>query len=239
MMHRSSKISRKKVWTLVRRFARGYTATDAAKEAKVSRNTANLYYNHFRESLANNYNKAPRFDGEVEMDQSFFGKGIKRRTFDARKNRRSDEEWRAKGDPIHWTKRKRRETKNILVFGILKREGDVYTKIIDRADRNTLFPIIHMVVKGGSTVYTDRWQGFNALRIDGYEHRPVNHAEGPVGRDGAHTGSIDSFWGFAKTHLRRFRGISRRTFALHLKECEFRWNHRGEEEMIKILRKIT
>ncbi len=238
-MQRSSKISRKKVWILVRRFARGYTATDAAKEAKVSRNTANLYFNHLREAIANHYDRAPRFDGEVEMDQSFFGKGIKRQKFDQRKDWRKETEWRAKGDPIHWTKKKRRDTRHIMVFGILKRGGEVFIKIIEKADRNTLFPIIHMVVKAGTTVYTDQWQGFNALRIDGYEHRPVNHAEGPVGRDGAHTGGIDSFWGFTKTHLRKFRGISRRTFALHLKECEFRWNYRGEEEMMRILRKIT
>lgn len=239
MMHRSSKISRKKVWHLVRRFVRGDTAVHAAMEVKVNRNTANLYFNHFREAIANSYDRAPRFNGEVEMDQSFFGKGVKRSTFDDRRDWRKEEEWRAKGDPIHWTKRKKRKTKHVLVFGILRRRGEVYTHIIEKADRNTLFPIIHLVVEGGTTVYTDRWQGFNALKIDGYKHKPVNHSRGPVGRDGAHTGGIDSFWGFAKSHLRQFRGISRRTFALHLKECEFRWNHRGEEEMIKILRKIT
>jgi transposase-like protein len=38
--------------------------------------------------------------------------------------------------------------------------------------------------------------------------------------------------------LGRFMGIPRHTMALHLKECEFRWNHKDEKEMITILKKI-
>jgi hypothetical protein len=33
-----------------------------------------------------------------------------------------------------------------MVFGILRRGGDVYTQIIEKADKNTLLPIIHLVV---------------------------------------------------------------------------------------------
>lgn len=224
---------------LLKRFVRKDTATEAAIEAKVNRHTANLYFNHFRECISNAYDRAPRLEGEVEMDQSYFGKGIKR----SRQDRRVEERRRQYG--AEWTTNfrrsghRRKRDNHVLVFGILQRRGKVYTQVIQKADRRTLFPIIHLVVEGGTTVYTDRWQGFNDLNIDGYIHKPVNHSEGPVGRDGAHTGGIDSFWGFSKGLLMRFRGISRRTFALHLKECEFRWNYRDEKEMTRILKKIT
>ena len=35
--------------------------------------------------------------------------------------------------------------------------------------------------------------------------------------------------GYAKSRLSKFRGMSKRTFYLHLKECEFRFNHRHDE----------
>ncbi|RME23487.1 MAG: IS1595 family transposase, partial [Candidatus Zixiibacteriota bacterium] len=40
---------------------------------------------------------------------------------------------------------------------------------------------------------------------------------------------IEGFWGHAKTRLVRFRGMAPSTFNLHLKECEFRFNHRGQD----------
>jgi len=39
---------------------------------------------------------------------------------------------------------------------------------------------------------------------------------------------IESFWGYAKTRLAKFRGIHKESFNLHLKECEFRFNYRHE-----------
>ena len=47
---------------------------------------------------------------------------------------------------------------------------------------------------------------------------------------------IESFWGYAKTRLSRFRGMNKFTFHLHLKECEFRFNHRGENLYILLLK---
>jgi transposase-like protein len=35
-------------------------------------------------------------------------------------------------------------------------------------------------------------------------------------------------WG-AKTRLVKFKGVDKKMFSLHLKECEFRFNHRGED----------
>ena len=44
-----------------------------------------------------------------------------------------------------------------------------------------------------------------------------------------HINGIESFWAFAKTRLVRFRGLAKHTFYFHLKECEFRFNHRNED----------
>ena len=54
--------------------------------------------------------------------------------------------------------------------------------------------------------------------------------------------NLENFWGLCKVRLAKFRGISRKTFYLHLKECEFRYNNRKEnnlQNVIKNLQKIT
>ncbi|MFW6347457.1 MAG: hypothetical protein ACOC2C_02445 [Cyclonatronaceae bacterium] len=51
---------------------------------------------------------------------------------------------------------------------------------------------------------------------------------------------IKSFWGSTKARLSKFKGLRRSTYELHLKECEFRYNNRGNELyplVLKILRR--
>jgi transposase-like protein len=52
----------------------------------------------------------------------------------------------------------------------------------------------------------------------------------------SHINDIESFWAYAKTRLARFRGMQKHTFYFHLKECEFRFNHRHQDLQKRILK---
>jgi transposase-like protein len=39
---------------------------------------------------------------------------------------------------------------------------------------------------------------------------------------------IESFWGYAKIRLVKFKGMNKDMFKYHLKECEFRFNNRKQ-----------
>lgn len=205
----------------------GLPARFTAYDMAINRNTINRYYKRFRERICDAADMAPRFGGEVEIDQAFFGKVGKRLTID-RKMRLMREFYGDTPSPKK-VKKKKERAKPVMVLGIFNREGKVYTKIIDKADRDTLFPIIHMTIEPKTTVYTDQWMGFSALKIDGYVHKQVNHSRGPVGPDGEHIGNIERFWWFCRDQFKKFRGAKRHTFALHLKEAEFRYNNRHKE----------
>jgi transposase-like protein len=109
-----------------------------------------------------------------------------------------------------------------IVFGIFRRNGSVFTEIVPDCR------------KAG-------WRGYNGLVDLGYKkHFRVNHGQDQFVHDKSHINGIESFWGYAKTRLARFRGMNKKTFYLHLKECEFRFNNRGKNLyllMLKILRK--
>lgn len=225
-IYREPKLSRRKQESILTGFALDHTASSVAIEYKINRNTVNKYYNYIRERIYKLYSKAPRFSGEVEVDQALFGRGAKKVTSDKRFMLNRD----TYGDPTYF-KRKKKKGKKVnmrrtLVFGILRRGGDVYTHIIEKADRDTLLPIIHLVVDPKATIYSDAWPAYNELKIEGYKHGVINHSNGYISMKGAHTGGIDSFWGHSKARLKKFNGVTARTFPLHLKECEFRWNTR-------------
>jgi transposase len=85
------------------------------------------------------------FDGEIEVDESYFG-------------------GRWKG------KRGRGAAGKIPVFGLLKRGGRVCTKIIPDASGATLIPIIKRKVIPDSIVYSDSWRGYNVLDVSDFKH---------------------------------------------------------------------
>lgn len=225
MITRTPRITKKAMKELVACFLEDKLgATDSAVRAKVNKNTAHLWFRHFRELIYADTGKAPRFFGEVEMDQAEFGgRGARRlKELLARYSKiLTYSEYQKKARQI-------RKEHKVQVFGMYLRDGQVYTKIIKRADRDTLMPIIRLVVEQGSTVLTDRWRGFSELGLDGYTHKSVNHSVEYVARDGTHINGIESFWSFAKRRLTKFNGIAMTTIPLHIKEGEWRWNHRED-----------
>jgi len=58
---------------------------------------------------------------------------------------------------------------------------------------------------------------FVTRSITGYYHQ-YNYAVGDI-----HINGIEGFWGYAKVRLVKFRGLSKNSFYLHLKECKFRF----------------
>lgn len=63
----------------------------------------------------------------------------------------------------------------------------------------------------------------------GYDkHFRVRHEEDPFVDGKAHINGIEGFWEVAKARLAKFRGLPQ-TFYLHLKETEFRFNHRDQD----------
>ena len=216
MLKKKARIEKRKIKQLAAFFAEDLTATQTTKLAGVNRNTANFWYRCFREKiLKHQENNTPFFKGEVELDESYFGGPRKKKHAQDRR------------------KRGRGSENKVPVFGVLKRNGKVYVQIIKNADKSTLLPIIKQIIKKKSTIYTDKWRSYDGLVFDGYKHYRINHSKSYSDRKGTHINGIENFWSFAKRRLAKFNGVSRKTFLLHLKECEFRYNHKYD--ILKIL----
>lgn len=199
-------ISERKFQQLVRLFAADLDASQIAHLAGLNRNTVNRYLTKIRQRLVDYCNARSPFSGEIEVDESFFG---------AR---------RIKG------KRGRGALGKTIVFGIFQRNGHVYTEIVPDCSKATLQAVIRGKVELESVIYSDGWRGYNGLVDVGYgKHLRIDHSKDEFAKGRNHINGIEGFWGHAKTRLVRFRGTAPSTFNLHLKECEFRFNHRGQD----------
>jgi transposase len=197
-------------------FCEDFDASQTSRLTKISRKSVNNIFNKIRLRILHLSNEESVFEGEVEVDESYFG---------ARRIR---------------GKRGRGANGKTPVIGLLKRNGKVYTKVVDNCSRKDLMPVIKGKVLEGSTVYTDGWKSYDGLVLNGYKHYRIHHHENEFARGRNHVNGIESFWSYTKRRLRKFNGIRKEKFLLHLKESEFRWNHRGGtmyKELIKNLRR--
>ena len=112
---RYKRLSTQKANRILRRFCPGVTATVVAELAGVNRRTANSYYNEIKEKILR---ETPTDNGEFEADESYFG---------ARRIR---------------GKRGRGAAGKIPVFGLLKRGGRVFVKVVENCSREELLPIM-------------------------------------------------------------------------------------------------
>jgi transposase len=221
MPYKFRRITKTKVNKILKCFSQDISATQTSKLVDVNRNTINDWYNTFREKILEyQEHENGSFHGEVELDESYFG-GPRKKLH--AKDRR---------------KRGRGAENKVPVFGIKKRDdGRVYTQIIKNASKQELLPIIRRLVsKEKTTIYTDKWRSYDGLVLDGYKHKRINHSKQYSDRKGNHVNGIENFWSFSKRRLAKFNGVSRKKFLLHLKECEFRYNHK--HDILKLLEKL-
>ena len=210
---RKSRILRKNREKLLHNFVVGSTSRVSSRLVGINPNSGAYYFRRIRDIIALHMDaeSSLEFDGEVELDESYFG-------------------GHRKG------KRGRGAAGKVVVFGILMRGGRVYTTVIPSARRDVIMPIVTDKVVSHSVIYTDSLGVYDSLDVSSFPHRRVNHSvEFARGKD--HVNGIENFWDRAKRHLRKFNGIPRQYFYLYLKECEWRFNYADPTVKLDMLRK--
>lgn len=175
-----------------------------ARQLGIAYNTAYRALTTIRMSILSHAHDADSLlDGEVELDESYFG-------------------GRRKG------KRGRGAAGKIPVFGILERDGLVSVQVVPDVKAETLLSMTVKKVRRGSIVYTDKFRGYDALMFCGYRHLQVDHGK-YFSQGRVYINGLEGFWSFAKERLMKHHGISPGQFPLYLKDMEFRYNNRDKD----------
>ncbi|MBT3447014.1 MAG: IS1595 family transposase [Candidatus Thioglobus sp.] len=207
-----SRISEAKFRQIILLFSEDLSATQISHLTSLSRQTINKYLTAIRlRILELSLLQSDPLVGQIEVDESYFG---------AR---------RVRG------KRGRGAKGKTIVFGLLKRGDQVYTEIVPDCSSATLQRIIKGKTSIDSVIHSDGWRGYNGLVDFGYKkHFRVHHSKNEFARGNSHINGIESFWGYAKNRLVKFKGMDKSMFNLHLKEYEFRFNNR-KQDIYKVL----
>ncbi len=111
-------------------------------------------------------NQSDKIHGEIKVNESYFGAK------------------RVRG------KRGREAKGKVPVVGLLKRNGKVFTQIIENCKRSELMPVIKGKVLEKSTIYTDGWKSYDGLVLNGYKHYRIHHHDNEFAREKNHVNGI-------------------------------------------------
>jgi transposase len=123
----------------------------------------------------------------------------------------------------------------MYVFGVTCHGGRVRTELVPPEHYAAAQVLLHGKSRSHHCRGLDKYEGLGDLSIGSFCRMRATCADGPSPRPDK---TSEQFWTFLKSRLIKFNGISKSTLYLHLKECEFRFNARGED-LYQVLLKMV
>jgi transposase len=202
-VHRA-KISEAKFRQFLRCFALDMEATKIAHLTRLNRNTVNRLVNAVRERIAEECAREAVESGVTPPDS-------------------------ASGDTSRFLRpHGAGQFADRVVFGWVTVEGRVHTRLVRSVTTSALGAPLSALLQWYPAASIG--QAKNLGDSGGLRPAPIpDDSAGETVRQENRIRILDNFWGQAKLRLTKFKGLSPRTYHLHLNECEFRFNRRKED----------
>lgn len=160
----------------------GVAAKELQRQLGVSYPTAFRMAHKIREYMGE-VDGEPPLTGTIEVDETYIGgrqKGVKKKGITGRST---------KGNKT-------------AVFGMLERDGELYTKVVPTAGRKSLIPEITRQIPRGTRIVSDEWPPYKILTSLGYVHEMVDHSAKEYARGDVHVNTLEAFWSMLKRSIR-------------------------------------
>lgn len=192
----------------------GVAAKELERQLNVCYKTALRMAHQIKKLMADK--NTDQFFGNVEVDETYLGGKIS----NYQNKKKAEVDKVLFRDPRHG---------KTTIFGILDRDGRVFTRVIDAPTKEILIPLIKEKVNQLSHISSDTANVYKSLQFD-YIHDTVNHKMREWAAGDFHVNTIESFWNQVKrtikgTHI----SVSPKHIQKYLDEVAFRWEHRKQQ----------
>ncbi|HXB12590.1 MAG TPA: IS1595 family transposase [Bacteroidia bacterium] len=203
---------------------KGISSHQLSRDLGITQKTAWFILQRVREMLKV---EAPNMvDGTVELDET--GVGGKERNKHKKIRKREN-----KGTGF---------IGKTMVFGVLQRAGNVWTKIVPDTTGKTLKPIIKGSIGTDVTIITDGAGAYSGLNKE-YHHEVVYHEKDEYVRGEYHTNGIEGYWSLLKRGIIGiYHNVSPKHLHRYCDEFSYRYNTRKIKDcdrFVDVLTKVS
>lgn len=208
------------MWLLVNA-KNGISSYEVGQALGVTQKTAWFMMHRIRLALQQG-SLTRKLTGEVEADETYIGGKARNMHKDKQANALKAEGYFRKA----------------VVMGMLERDGEVRTKVLNVASAKVLARETRANVEPGSILYTDELASYTKVGQE-YAHHVINHAQEYV-RGNAHTNGIENFWSLLKRGIKGTY-VSVEPFHLfrYLDEQSFRFNTRKANDQSRFMGAVS
>lgn len=206
------KLKKKEQLRLLEFFVLEVTARSAASMLGIQANTAILFYKKLRQIISYHtiLDAVEIFGGLPELDEHYL-------------------------EIDCCTEKNYSEIDKTIVFGIVKKEDKIY--ITAQENPSNPHHLNSKVLKTipTSIIYTKSSEEDTSLDINNFCYQQLGQTADSE-QNKSHLNAIQNFWIQARRVLRKYNGISKNSFTLFLKECEFRFNYGTPKQQFTTLK---
>ena len=192
------------------------------RDLQVTQKTAWFMLHRIREAWVweNDDEDDDRFDGPVEVDETYLGG--KRKNMSNAQRKELAEAGVGRGT-----------VGKTAVVGVKDRDtNEVRAEVVHSVDKKTLHDFIAEHTDEDATVYTDGAQAYDGLPFD---HEAVNHSVSEYVRGMAHTNGVESFWSMLKrAHKGTFHKLSPKHLDRYVQEFAGKHNIRESGTIVQM-----
>lgn len=202
---------------LIKDAKKGISSLQLARHLKVNKNTAWYLQSRIRQAMQEEF----FFDGTIEIDEVFIGGSTTN----------MHESYLVK----HEIKRDGKEHK-MTVLGMLERKGQIALRVIPKANKEHIRPILRERISPRSTLITDGHGSYVSLHKEFDKHVSLNHAKGQHKKGEFNLSSIEGFWALLKRAvIGVYHSITLHHLQSYVDEIAFKYNNRSSPNIFNTL----
>lgn len=188
---------------------KGISAKELQRQLATSYKTAWYMAHRVRLAMQQDEDFCQKFSGVCEVDETYVG--------GKRKGQRG-----------------RSTATKVPVIGIReKTSGKVVMRAAQDVSATTLAKFIRNHAEAGAEIHTDEFSSYLWLDSSEFKHKSVKHADEYVTAEGVTTNGVEGIWSlFKRGIVGQFHKVSAKYLPLYLDEFAFRFNNRGEYDLM-------
>ena len=196
---------------------KGISSLQLSRHLEVNKNTA--WYMQYRIRKA--MKEQLTLMGTVEIDETFVGGSVSNMH-----NSHVEKHNIHRGGMEHKTP----------VLGMIERDGKVVLKVIPKANKEIIRPILNERITGSRVVITDGFGPYRTLGKEFKKHIAINHEKKEKAKGKYNLSSIEGFWTMLKRAIMGvYHSVTSKHLQAYVDELAFKHNYRFNKNTFKIL----